>query len=70
VFQAVFLMLFYFFPDPIPALFELTAVLTLVDLAEEILLALMLPEWKADVKGLYWVLKNGSAVEHTGEDQA
>jgi CDP-diacylglycerol--glycerol-3-phosphate 3-phosphatidyltransferase len=57
VFQDIFLVLFYFLPEPIPILFYLTAALTLTGLAEEILLALLLPEWQADVKGLYWVFK-------------
>lgn len=57
VFQGIFLVLFYFLPEPIPILFYSAAFFTLLELAEEILLALLLPKWEADVKGLYWLLK-------------
>jgi len=57
VFQGIFLVLFYFLAQPVPALFYFAVAVTLLDLAEEIVLALLLPEWEADIKGLYWVLK-------------
>ncbi|QTE40487.2 CDP-alcohol phosphatidyltransferase family protein [Mucilaginibacter gossypii] len=54
VLQGVFLVLVFFLPEPVAFLFYLTAVLTIIDLAEEILLVLILPQWQANVKGLYW----------------
>jgi CDP-diacylglycerol--glycerol-3-phosphate 3-phosphatidyltransferase len=33
------------------------AVLTALDLIEEIILIFLLPAWRSDVKGLYWILK-------------
>lgn len=55
--QGIFLLLFYFLPEPSCGLFYVAIALTAADLAEEILLTQVLPEWEADVKGLYWVLK-------------
>lgn len=57
VLQGIFLILFYFLPSPIEWLFTLAAVLTIVDLLEEILLIIVLPQHQSNVKGLYWVLK-------------
>ncbi|WP_432328489.1 hypothetical protein ACRQ5D_04690 [Mucilaginibacter sp. P25] len=57
VLQGVFLVLVFFLPEPVPFLFYLTAGLTIIDLAEEILLVLILPQWQANVKGLYWMLR-------------
>jgi cardiolipin synthase len=57
VLQGFFLVLFFFLPEPLLFIFYLTAGVTIIDLAEEILLVLVLPQWEANVKGLYWVLK-------------
>lgn len=57
VLQGVFLVLFFFLPEPLLIIFYLTAVVTIIDLIEEILLVLALPQWEANVKGLYRVLK-------------
>lgn len=57
VFQGIFLVLFFFLPKPVPLLFYITSILTIIDLAEEIALVLVLPQWQANVKGLYWVFK-------------
>jgi len=59
VMQAVFLLLLFFLSKPPYTLFYVAAGATIFDLVEEILLVLMLPQWKTDVKGLYWVLKSG-----------
>jgi CDP-diacylglycerol--glycerol-3-phosphate 3-phosphatidyltransferase len=56
VFQAVFLLTFFFI-KPISLLFYITLVITAVNLLEEIILVWMLPSWEMNVKGLYWVLK-------------
>ncbi|WP_238395355.1 CDP-alcohol phosphatidyltransferase family protein [Mucilaginibacter sp. 14171R-50] len=57
VLQGMFLVLFYFLDEPLTYLFYITSIFTLLDLAEEIVLVLILPKWQADVKGLYWVLR-------------
>lgn len=57
VFQAIFLVLFYWLPEPVYPLFYFVAVLTILDLLEEIILVLIIPKWETDIKGLYWILK-------------
>ena len=59
VMQGVFLVLLFFLPQPVVGLFYLAAAITFLDLAEEIVLVLLLPQWKSDVKGLYWLKKAG-----------
>jgi len=55
--QGFFLILIFLLPDPIYILFYAACLVTAIDLIEEIILVFILPEWKTDVKGLYWVLK-------------
>jgi|SRR5688500_4173045 len=55
--QGVFLILAFFIPEPIRILFYIAIAITALDLLEEIVLTFLLPEWKANVKGIYWVLK-------------
>jgi phosphatidylglycerophosphate synthase len=64
VFQGVFLILSFFTPEPILLLFYMAVVVTALDLLEEIVLTFMLRQWKANVKGIYWVLKqkNGTVL--------
>ncbi|MDP4149766.1 MAG: CDP-alcohol phosphatidyltransferase family protein [Bacteroidota bacterium] len=57
VLQGVFLLLLFFLPHPLYFLFYLAASVTILDLTEETALVLLLPEWKENVKGLFWVLK-------------
>lgn len=57
VLQGIFLITTFFLPEPSRLLFYLAVVVTALDLLEEIVLVFMLPTWKANVKGLYWVLK-------------
>ena len=57
ILQGSFLILIFFLPEWPLALFHLAAVFTILDLIEEIILVLVLPEWESDVKGLYWVKK-------------
>jgi len=57
VLQGVFLVLFFFLTQALQALFYIMAGITILDLAEEILLVVVLPQWEANVKGLYWVYK-------------
>ena len=57
IFQGIFLVLFYWLPEPVYALFYGVSTLTILDLLEETLLVLIIPRWEKDVKGLYWVIK-------------
>lgn len=57
VLQGLFLLAFFYFPQPVYPLFAAMVVVTTYDLLEEIILVMLLPEWKPNVKGLYWVLK-------------
>ncbi len=41
----------------IPWLFFLTILLLIIDAIEESILVFLLPEWKTDVKGIWWVWK-------------
>jgi phosphatidylglycerophosphate synthase len=43
--------------DFVPWLFYAAAVLSLLSTAEELLLLWKLPQWRADVRGLWWVLR-------------
>ncbi|HTF02480.1 MAG TPA: CDP-alcohol phosphatidyltransferase family protein [Bacteroidia bacterium] len=56
-FQGCFLILLFLLPEPAYWLFYPAAAITLLDLAEEIVLVLILPKWESNVKGIYWVLK-------------
>jgi CDP-diacylglycerol--glycerol-3-phosphate 3-phosphatidyltransferase len=58
VLQGVFLILLFFLPEPLYILFYAAAIVTAVELLEEILLVYYLREWKTDVKGLYWVMSS------------
>lgn len=58
VFQGLFLITIFFLDKPLISLFYSAVILTAIDLIEEIILVLMLPAWKSDVRGLYWVIKN------------
>ncbi|MBD1384329.1 CDP-alcohol phosphatidyltransferase family protein [Mucilaginibacter rigui] len=57
IFQAIFLVVFYWLPEPVYALFYAVSALTILDLLEEIMLVLVIPRWETDVKGLYWAIK-------------
>ena len=56
--QGIFLILVFFTPEPFKPLFYATAIITGLQLFEEIILIALLPKWKANVKGLYWVLRD------------
>lgn len=55
--QGLFLLSAFFFSEPHYGLFIAAAVITIYDLTEEIILALMLKEWKTNVHGIWWVFK-------------
>ncbi|MBK9485388.1 MAG: CDP-alcohol phosphatidyltransferase family protein [Chitinophagaceae bacterium] len=56
--QGIFLLLVFFTDQPFMPLFYAAAIITILQLIEEIILVHLLPQWQANVKGLYWVLKN------------
>ena len=58
LFQGVFLILVFFTEEPSLILFYAATIITTLELTEEIILVNSLPQWKANVKGVYWVLKN------------
>jgi len=49
---------FYF----IPWLFYVTVVILILDAIEESVLVFLIPEWKTDVKGIYWYLRNKNKI--------
>ena len=57
VLQGFFLCLLFLLKDPVYPLFYLAASVTMVDLLEEIILVILLPQWQTDIKGLYWVVR-------------
>ncbi|MBC7693908.1 MAG: CDP-alcohol phosphatidyltransferase family protein [Burkholderiales bacterium] len=57
ILQGSFFILLFFFTQPIYILFYVAAIITGLNLIEEIIMIFMLPKWKANVKGIYWVLK-------------
>ena len=57
VFQGIFLVLFYWLPQPVYPLFYLVSALTILDLLEETVLVLIIPQWETNVKGLYWEIR-------------
>lgn len=61
VLQGVFLILLFFLPNPLYSLFYVVVIVTAVELIEEIIMIFLLPQWKSDVKGLYWIMKKSSA---------
>jgi len=56
--QGIFLLLVFFTDEPNLILFYAAAIVTMLELTEEIILIGLLPKWQANVKGIYWVLKN------------
>ncbi len=60
--QAAFFILMFFQWGPIYLAFYCAIFITGLQLIEEIILVILLPTWKADVKGLYWILKNKKAI--------
>jgi CDP-diacylglycerol--glycerol-3-phosphate 3-phosphatidyltransferase len=54
--QAAFLISFFFTSSP-SWMFYVMALLTAIDLLEEIILVIILPDYRTNVKGVYWVSK-------------
>lgn len=61
LFQGFFLIFLFILPSPILWLFYTAAIITIIDLTEEILIIFYLRTWEANVKGLYWILKKKKA---------
>jgi CDP-diacylglycerol--glycerol-3-phosphate 3-phosphatidyltransferase len=57
--QGLFLILSFLMPKPNLVLFYAAAIITILELIEEIILVNLLPAWETNVKGIYWVLKRG-----------
>jgi phosphatidylglycerophosphate synthase len=55
--QGVFLIFAFFTEQPSLILFYAATIVTMLELIEEIILVGMLPQWQANVKGIYWTLK-------------
>jgi CDP-diacylglycerol--glycerol-3-phosphate 3-phosphatidyltransferase len=58
ILQAVFLLLLFFLPHPLYLLFYIMAAITALDLVEEAILVLLLPRWRANVKGICWIKRD------------
>ncbi|MFZ6012553.1 MAG: CDP-alcohol phosphatidyltransferase family protein [Bacteroidota bacterium] len=56
--QGVFFISFFFGYGPSYLLFLIAVTTTGIELIEEIALVIILPEWKTNVKGIYWVLRS------------
>ncbi|MBL7724524.1 MAG: CDP-alcohol phosphatidyltransferase family protein [Chitinophagaceae bacterium] len=55
--QGIFLLLTFFTGKPILPFFYIAIIITMLELIEEIVLVYLLPEWEANIKGIYWVFK-------------
>lgn len=58
--QGIFLLITFFTYQPNLILFYAAAIVTMLELMEEIILVSLLKHWKANVKGIYWVLNEKS----------
>ena len=55
--QGVFLLSFFFFETIHYPLFYAAVFITMAELAEEIIIVWLLPQWKSNVRGIWWVLQ-------------
>ena len=55
--QGVFLLHVFLTDKPNLILFYGAAIITILELTEEIILVSLLPDWQTNVKGIYWVLR-------------
>ncbi|MBW7914326.1 MAG: CDP-alcohol phosphatidyltransferase family protein, partial [Taibaiella sp.] len=56
--QGSFLILLFFLPEPPLTLFYIASAVTIIEILEEMAMVIILPEWKANIHGLYWALKD------------
>jgi phosphatidylglycerophosphate synthase len=61
--KLAFMLIFFDLPLAINA-FYFACLITALELIEEIILVLVLQEWKANVKGLYWILRTKKLITH------
>lgn len=57
ILQGLFLCSLFFLGQPYYPLFYATMGVTALELIEEIIMVYVMPRWRADVRGLYWALK-------------
>jgi len=62
ILQGFFMCSMFLFQEPIYWLFYTTALITTIELIEEIIIVFVLPDWKTNVHGLYWVMKEKSKI--------
>lgn len=62
VLQGSFFILLFFLPEPLYPLFYAAAIVTGLELLEELFITHFLPEWEINVKGIYWVLKRNEKI--------
>ena len=55
--QGIFLLITFFSDEPNVILFYVAAMITILELIEEIILVKLLQDWETNVKGIYWVLR-------------
>lgn len=58
ILQGLFMCSMFLFEKPVYGLFYTTAIITTIELIEEIIIVIVLPEWKTNVQGLYWVMRS------------
>ncbi|GCC50403.1 CDP-alcohol phosphatidyltransferase family protein [Chryseotalea sanaruensis] len=63
--QGLFFISFFFGLGPSYLLFMMAVTVTAIQLIEEIILVIMLPEWKANVRGIYWELNLSKLTSQT-----
>ena len=56
VLQGTFFLVALFY-EPVLWFFYTAIIISILETIEEIILIFILPDWKSDVKGIYWVLK-------------
>ena len=64
VVQAAFFIAFFFDFGPSYLFFLSAVAITGIELIEEIVLVIILPEWKTNVKGVYWVIRSQNQILH------
>lgn len=57
VVTAIFLLSIFFFEEIFYPLFYASFIITSLELMEETIIIFLLPKWKTNLKGLYWILR-------------
>jgi cardiolipin synthase len=68
ILQGIFIISFFFLPEPVDFLFYVAVYVTMTQITEEIILVALLPESVSNVKGLYWVTKK-KPTDNTADKQ-